>query len=181
MRTAVFEDTRSSVSDEWLTTGEAARLLGVSRQHVVNLCERGDLPHTTTGVHRRVRRADVEALRATGARLSRDQRRSLWLAHAVAGHLVTDPETTIAQARANLAVLRERHSRGQVAKWLAEWADLLDGPVEGVLTALTSPSPRARELRQNSPFAAVLSEEERRRVREAFAQHSSASSPWGAE
>nr|WP_240897056.1 helix-turn-helix domain-containing protein [Kineococcus vitellinus] len=164
-----------------MTTGEAARILGVSRQHVVNLCDRGDLPFTTTGVHRRVRRADVEALRATAARLSRDQRRSLWLAHAVAGHLVTDPETTLARARANLSTMRERHPRGQAAKWLAEWADLLDGPVDDILTTLTSPSPRARELRQNSPFAAVLSEDERRHVRDAFAAHSSTRSTWGAE
>ena len=181
MRTAIFDDTRSSVSHDLLTTGEAARVLGVSRRHVVDLCDRGDLPFTTTGVHRRVRRADVEALRATAARSSRDQRRSPWLAHAVAGHLVTDPETTLARARETLSVMRERHPRGQVAKWLAEWADLLDGPVEEVLATLTSPSPRARELRQNSPFAAVLSEDERRQVRDAFAAHSSASSAWGAE
>lgn len=181
MRTAIFDATQSSVSDDALTTGEAARLLGVSRQHVVNLCDRGELPYTTTGVHRRVRRADLETLRASGARLNRDQRRSLWISHAVAGHLVTDPEGTLTQARSNLDALRERHRRGQVAKWLGEWAELLDGPIENVLTALTSPSPRARELRQNSPFAGVLSDTERQRVRAAFAARSSSSSPWGVE
>jgi excisionase family DNA binding protein len=29
---------------ELLTTGQAAKLLGCSRQHVVDLCERGRLP-----------------------------------------------------------------------------------------------------------------------------------------
>ena len=45
-----------------------------------------------------------------------------------------------------------------------EWERLLEGPLTELLTALTSPSPRSRELRQNNPFAGVLSEEERRRV-----------------
>jgi hypothetical protein len=35
---------------------------------------------------------------------------------------------------------------------------------------LTSPSPLSRELRQHTPFAGVLSEEERHRVRETFRQ-----------
>ena len=37
-----------------LTTGEVAKLLGTSRQQVVNLCERGDLPFVMVGKHRRV-------------------------------------------------------------------------------------------------------------------------------
>jgi hypothetical protein len=47
---------------------------------------------------------------------------------------------------------------------MREWERLLEGPLTELLTALTSPSPRSRELRQNNPFAGVLSEEERRRV-----------------
>jgi excisionase family DNA binding protein len=173
MRSDASPESPSATGDDWLTTGQAARLLGVSRQHVVDLCNRGDLPWSSTGAHRRVRREDVETLQATGARASRDQRRSLWLSYAVAGHLVTDPVGALDQARANLAVMRARHTRGQAAKWLAEWAELLDGPVEDVLAVLTSPVPRARELRQNSPFAGVLSEEERQRVLAAF------DGPWG--
>ena len=45
--------------------------------------------------------------------------------------------------------------------WLQEWARLLDGPLVELLTALTSPTPRSRELRQNSPFAGVLTDAER--------------------
>lgn len=82
----------------------------------MDLCERGDLSFTTTGKHRRVRRGDVETIQARTQRLTRDQRRSLWLAYAVAAHVVT------------------------------------------------SRSPKARELRQNSPFAGLLGEEERQLV-----------------
>lgn len=155
--------------DELLTTGEAARILNTSRQHVVDLCDRGDLPFVTTGRHRRVRRADVEALRTRTYRLTRDQTRSLWLGHAIAGKLVTDPQGVLDKGRDNLAHLNRAGSRGASNRWLAEWQRILEGPVAAVLDALTSRTPRARELRQNAPFAGVLSEEERLSVLRALA------------
>lgn len=157
-----------SERDELLTTGEAAKILNTSRQHVVDLCERGDLPFVTTGSHRRVRRADVEELQARTQRLTRDQVRSLWLGHATAGKLVSDPAGVIAKARRNLAGLKATRSRGVSGRWLDEWETLLNGRVDGVLDVLTSRAPRARELRQNSPFAGVLTESERRDVLAAF-------------
>jgi len=52
--------------------------------------------------------------------------------------------------------------------WLQQWADLLDRPIENILEALTSRSPRSRELRQNSPFAGVLTEQQRQAAMRAF-------------
>jgi excisionase family DNA binding protein len=148
---------------ELLSTGEAARLLNSSRQHVVDLCKRGDLPFLTVGTHRRVRRVDVESVRNRTLRLTRDQRRSLWLAFAVGGRIAADPETARSLARTNLVKMRE-NARGQAISWLDEWEKLLNGPTENLLTALTSRSPRGRDLRQNSPFAGMLSEDERNQV-----------------
>ncbi|MBD7919378.1 helix-turn-helix domain-containing protein [Cellulomonas sp. Sa3CUA2] len=147
--------------DQLLTTGEAARVLGTSRQHVVNLTKRGDLPYETTGTHRRVRLSDVDRVRYSTQRLSADQRRSLHLAYAIAGKLVQDP-ALVDVARQNLERMRARHTRGRPAQWLAQWQELLDGPLDELLIALTSPSQRSRELRQNSPFAGVLTDDERR-------------------
>src|SRR6266581_955144 len=96
--------------DELLTTGEAAKILNTSRQHIVDLCGRGDLPFVTTGRHRRVRRTDVEALRTRTQRLTRDQNRSLWLGYAIAGKLVVDPPGVLEKARRNLAHLKRVHS-----------------------------------------------------------------------
>ena len=161
MRAALADSVALGANDELITTGEAARLLGTSRQHVVDLCTAGDLPFTTVGKHRRLRRRDIDLLKDADMRLTRDQVRSLLLSHAVAGRLAIDPEAGLALARLNLEKMRGASPRGAAKVWLDEWAQLLDGPLLVLLTALTSRSPRSRELRQNSPFAGVLSDEER--------------------
>jgi excisionase family DNA binding protein len=82
-----------TASADLMSTGEAARLLGCSRQHVVDLCERGALPFVSVGSHRRVRRVDVADL--IRRELTRDQERSLWLHRVVAGHLALDPHAVL--------------------------------------------------------------------------------------
>src|SRR5262249_52691769 len=139
--------------EDFLTTGEAAVLLGSSRQHVVDLCDRGVLACIKTGTHRRVRRADVEAMLRPG--LTRDQFKALWLPRAVAGHLVADPEGVLSRAQSNLARLRDVHRDGMARAWLDRWEAVLDEGAEAVLDVLTSRTPVAVELRQNSPFAGV--------------------------
>lgn len=150
-----------------MTTSEAAALLRSSRQHVVDMCERGLLPYVKVGAHRRLRRADVEAL--LRPELTRDQLKALWLHRAVAGRLVQDPDAVLAKAATNLERLRRVHPDGMAARWLDRWRAVLDAGVETVLDVLTSRAPEAIELRQNSPFAGVLPEGQRRAVLEAFA------------
>lgn len=72
-----------------------------------------------------------------------------------------DPERTLHRARVNLRRLQPAHPRGVVERWLGEWERLLDGPLDELVEALTSRSERGCELRQNSPFAGVLSQRER--------------------
>lgn len=151
-----------------MTTGQAARLLGCSRQHVVDLCTDGRLPYVSVGTHRRLHATDVQRLARRG--LTRDQERSLWLHTAVAGHLVARPEEVLHQASRTLTRLEQDHSQGPVTGTLREWRERIGIGVPAVLEALVSPTPWAADLRQNSPFAGVLTQEERSTVLAAFRQ-----------
>jgi excisionase family DNA binding protein len=155
--------------DPMISTGDAAELLGVSRQHVVDLCDRELLDSVRVGRHRRIRRSAVLEMLPAPAR--RDVERLLWLHGAVAGHLVLDPDRVIVKAKTNLSRLQGIHPRGRVASLLTEWSRILDHGVDAVFETLTSRSPHAAELRQSSPFAGVLSETTRYQVLEAFQGH----------
>ena len=48
---------------------------------------------------------------------------------------------------------------------------LLESGADAVLDVLTSPAPEAIELRQNTPFAGVLSDAERQACLRAFREH----------
>lgn len=157
-----------TTGSDLLTTGSVARLLGTSRQQVVNLCERGDLPFVMVGKHRRVERGAVEALLRPKQRLTRDQLKSLWLHQAVAGSLVSDPDSVLGKAAENLDRLLVLHQGTMTEVWLMRWREKLRQGPGAVLKVLTSEDPEAVELRQNSPFAGVLSQSQRRQVLDAF-------------
>jgi hypothetical protein len=57
---------------------------------------------------------------------------------------------------------------GDAPAWLYEWKEVLKQPWSRVAALITEPSERAARLRQSSPFAGVLSNEERRRIYETF-------------
>lgn len=152
-----------------IRTGEAAQLLGCSRQHVVDLCDGGKLPfRRRSGSHRYVRRSDVLAISGS---LTREQEQSRWLHRAVAGHLVMDPDLVLAHARDNLDRFSSIHSGTMAERWLDLWRETLNSGVDRVLDVMVSDTPQSAELRQNSPFAGILSDEERAKVLTSFRDH----------
>ena len=150
--------------NDLLSTGEAAKILGVTRQHIVDLCSRGILPYVMAGTHRRVRRGDVlklagRAAADRGGPMARDQIRSLWLHRVAAGHVARAPERSLAKARRRLRALLGGKPAGN--RWLADWEALMrDGP-EAVMRTMVSTDPHAPELRQNSPWLSLLTPTER--------------------
>jgi excisionase family DNA binding protein len=157
-------------SDELIRTGEAAVLLGCSRQHVVDLCDSGRLPVVRGGgSHRYVRRSDVLAL--VRRPLTREQEQSRWLHAAIASRLVTEPDLVLGRAKENLERFSAIHAGTTAAHWLSLWRAALDAGPDRVLTVLVSDAPQAAEMRQNSPFTGILPPGERRAVLESFRQH----------
>lgn len=66
-----------------------------------------------------------------------------------------------------LALVRHWKSKGSIDPRYAEvWERLLEGPLSGVRKVLEDEGAEARDLRQNSPFAGILSEAERRAIAE---------------
>lgn len=81
---------------------------------------------------------------------------SLELARRIAKKLRSQPEV-IDFARANLSRwFRQNASAPSLLRCYAEWQRILSRPVEDICALLCSSSDEAQRLRQNSPFAGVL-------------------------
>ena len=53
-------------------------------------------------------------------------------------------------------------------RWLEEWREILDQPWQYVAAIITEPNENAARLRQSSPFAGILTHQERWRIYKAF-------------
>lgn len=73
----------------------------------------------------------------------------------------------LAVARKNLRRWGERWGEDSPV-WLREWQAILEQPWGEVAALITELSPRATRLRQSSPFAGVLTPQERKRIYDAF-------------
>jgi hypothetical protein len=82
--------------------------------------------------------------------------------------LALDPPHVLRKARRNLLRMRQAHTQGRVQADFDAWQELLDGPLEKLFAVLLSTSPVAIQLRQNTPFAGVLTQAERAKALSAF-------------
>ena len=69
--------------------------------------------------------------------------------------------------RRNLERWRVRRG-GDLPGWAAQWQRILERPWPQIAALISEPSGNAARLRQSSPFAGVLTAQERKRVYEAF-------------
>jgi hypothetical protein len=92
--------------------------------------------------------------------------RSLAIHSAVARKLIADPGL-VAKARATLGRWKGLAS-GPLPTYFADWDRLLERPPEEIAGFLVSMTAEAVRLRQSSPFAPLLSPEERAKIYAAF-------------
>lgn len=92
--------------------------------------------------------------------------RSLALHQLIAAKLAENPEL-LDVARSNLE--RWLGENAGAVPALLEWQRILQQPLDKITAILTDPSEDATRLRQSSPFAGVLTEEERLAIYESFA------------
>jgi transcriptional regulator with XRE-family HTH domain len=144
-----------------VTQTELARAAGTS-QPTVAAYESGSKSPTLTTLERLATSVGKEAVVVFVAPLIREDRRSLLLHAAIAKQLRHDPESTLQIAGTNLDRMSEQHP--DASRLLDEWATILARSVESIIETMLDPSLHARDLRQVTPFAGVLTATERTAV-----------------
>lgn len=163
--------------DRWIEKGEIATVMTPRGRREIPLSElvelleeveqaRGDRGRPLGHVIRERRRRSREAIdldRLLPRRRHRTHRipelRALAYHRVVAERL---DEQLVDEARERLRRWREE---GRIhPHWADEWDRVLAMPVSRIARAISADTKQARELRQSSPFAGVLTEQERRRL-----------------
>ncbi len=149
-----------------VTQAHLARAAGTSQPTLVAY-ERGQKSPTWRTIERLAHALGFEPHLVFVPPLTREDRRSLALHAAIGERLQAEPDAVLARASEALARMRVLHPGAEAL--LDEWRVLLRRPLPALLPVLRDPSPWARELRQVTPFAGVLTAGERARVYRAFA------------
>lgn len=109
----------------------------------------------------RIKPSDFRAHRAEEDGHDRADRRSLAYHRAVAKRL---DRPMVDEALHRVWKWRDEGKLDQ--RYAGEWEEILGRPLSEIRSVLASDDARGRDLRQNSPFAGMLSEPERRRILE---------------
>jgi hypothetical protein len=140
------------------------------------MSERGDSPQIRVRVPSRLRDLAEDRARHEDTTVSeiarealevalrpqrREERVQLELHRALLGKLISGYEGVRALAMRNLAKSRAVARGDQAVGWLDEWQALLDGPPEQLVDVFLGGDEHSVDLRQVSPFAGALSDEER--------------------
>jgi hypothetical protein len=169
--------------DRWINLGEVATVLtpagrrAVPVEHLVELLndvrlarEKGHQRALKTVIDERRRRAatielddilETDELASVGDHGHRRAELTSLAYHRVVGHQLD--EFSVRQARRRL---RSWTAAGKMpVQYAAAWRSLLeDSPRDELVEIISTDSQESRDLRQNTPFAAALSEQERARL-----------------
>jgi len=149
-----------------VTQSRLAELARTSQPTIAAYESGSKVPNLRT-LRRLARALGLEARLQFVPAMTREDRRSLQLHEVIVQRLLEDPDAVIRRARDTLGLMRERHPGA--APLLTEWDAMLSRPASEVADILLDPRPKARELRQVTPFAGILSPAERAEVYRRFA------------
>jgi len=108
----------------------------------------------------------VEAVISYVPPLTREDLRSLAYHRAIVEKLRQDPDTILAKARQNIEKMLQVNPHAK--KLLNLWSQWLEFSIGDIVSCSLDVSMLARDMRQVTPFAGVLTDEERMRVIEEF-------------
>ena len=86
--------------------------------------------------------------------------------HQLVARKVQASPALLDKARENIR--RWQETNGTCSRALAEWDQILCGPLDQVTAFLVERSEKAARLRQSSPFCGILTEAERRAIYESY-------------
>ena len=148
-----------------LTQHELAGLAGTS-QPTVAAYESGSKSPTLRTIERFASAVDLELDFGFIPRLTREDRRSLAYHRAIAEKIKVGPAPILSKARKNLKRLRSMHPHAE--DLLNRWSKWLELPAEDLAMLIVNKGVTARDMRQVSPFAGVLTPAERTRILHEF-------------
>ncbi|MFF1828372.1 hypothetical protein [Paenarthrobacter sp. NPDC058040] len=106
--------------------------------------------------------ASIKSARSRRPHMVRREERIPFELHVQLGlKLHADEERVRRIGRAGIEKMRERARNPIAEEWVDRWEDLLRCPIAEIEAAMLEDSPFAKELRQMSPFAGALTEQER--------------------
>ncbi|MFN8790455.1 MAG: helix-turn-helix transcriptional regulator [Bdellovibrionales bacterium] len=153
-----------------MTQQELAEMAGTS-QPTIAAYEAGRKSPTLETLQKLANSASLEISISFVPALTREDLRSLAYHRAIAKKLKADPQMILAKARRNLARMRLQNPSAK--KLFSLWRNWLDLPLENLIASLTDPSLMGRDMRQVTPFAGVLTAQERSKVLQTFQKQES--------
>ncbi len=150
-----------------LSQAELAQLAGTSQSAIAAYETGSKSPHLRT-IERIARSLDQRVVIEFEPALTREEARSLELHRAIAEKLRQDPAVVLEKATHNLERLTAMHPHA--GGLLGHWRDILNRPIDEIVEVLVDTSPTSRELRHVTPFAGVLSAQERTEVYRRFSK-----------
>jgi transcriptional regulator with XRE-family HTH domain len=152
-------------SQTGVTQQKLAALAGTS-QPTIALYESGAKSPTLATLQRLALALERELVATYVPRMTREDRRSLAYHRTVAQKIATHPYVILKHAKQTLKKMRCRHP---TAKALFDrWYIWLRLPTDDLITKILDPGLTARDMRQVTPFAGILTPQERTKILKRF-------------